>query len=65
MCKPRLQDPFPPKLIWNSLHDKMWLAHIDREVKEVWRQKLGRMEGYWLAMGGGPEAWNSTSLTYM
>nr|KIR46228.1 glycosyl transferase family 8 protein [Cryptococcus bacillisporus CA1280] len=47
------------------LHDKMWLAHHDREIKEVWRQKLGRMEGYWLAMGRGPEAWNSTSLTYM
>ncbi|OXB37949.1 glycosyl transferase family 8 protein [Cryptococcus neoformans] len=47
------------------LHDKMWLAHLDREVKEVWRQKLGRMEGYWLAMDRGPEAWNSTSLTYM
>lgn len=43
----------------------MWLAHLDREIKEVWQQKLGRMEGYWLAMGRGPEAWNSTSLTYM
>ncbi|WVQ82106.1 hypothetical protein IAT38_004234 [Cryptococcus sp. DSM 104549] len=44
------------------LHDKMWLHHLDRELKEVWRQKLGRMEGYWLAMGHGQEAWNTTRI---
>ena len=39
----------------SRLHEKLWQIEndargpVDRELTEVWRQKIGRMEGFYVA----------------